>query len=63
MRQDDERCERCAFFVAFRDGDGECHIYAPSIDNNWPHEREWPAVTEQDWCGEFELVEGRSEGQ
>lgn len=57
-------CESCRFWCPPYDGErGECRKYAPSPmnvrDSARSHSVEtyWPAMSKDDWCGEFEKHE------
>ena len=43
------RCERCRFFAATADRDGECRRTAPMMGR-------WPSVARHWWCGQFEAA-------
>jgi len=56
------RCKECRYFDSWGSSSekGECKRYAPRPNNRLLKEpdefyAEWPLVTIDEWCGEFEL--------
>lgn len=53
MSPDERYCGACAYFQADqewtgRERPGQCRRFAPQVAAGWP------AVSEADWCGEFD---------
>ena len=58
-------CNSCQFFECLSNGNGLCHRHAPKpkrekeIKDEWkPFHAEWPRVSVEDWCGEFQPLDG-----
>ena len=50
-------CSNCYFSLGNNDGI-ECRIDAPIVslayqDNSWKQKTAWPAIDENDWCGQY----------
>lgn len=64
----DKTCENCRYFSPESNGGGECRRHAPAPsavrhqsrrdDDTVSIEGWWPIVSEGDWCGEFEPING-----
>jgi hypothetical protein len=63
----DKTCENCRFFAPSTSGTGDCRRHAPApsnvrirrMDEDCPRfESWWPVMNEDDWCGEFQPIDG-----
>lgn len=68
----EKQCENCRYFAPYgtENGEGDCRRHAPAPINVRVRLREredddtaraepwWPTVTDADWCGEFEPIDG-----
>jgi hypothetical protein len=67
-------CYDCVFFkeIPVEEGDGECRALPPRLQGQtingleYPetHNRAWPRVNQDDWCGYFKskITRGHTEG-
>lgn len=55
-----ESCQTCYFFAPTDEAAkiGFCHRQPPQLspDDDDPLQGHWPAVSESDWCGEYQQV-------